>query len=597
MSDRSETATKSASAGQFGQPESERPTSIRRMVVAVTVGMAVILYLDRFCVSTSERYIKEDLGLSETQISWFTSVFFWAYALGQVPAGWFGDRAGIRWVLAGYILLWSLFTGFIGLATGVVMLLTMRVGCGIAQAGAFPLSGSLVRRWVPFQNRGFASGLVALGGRLGAVIAPLLTGYLMISFVPLSTPVQLDGRTILAPQALAKKLLPSKPDDKSGPPTPASHVWTLLTSADQETLREIATADPEIGSTPDSAQRVADVMNHILNSPKLFDEASMGRLSLSEEAVSFLKRDTLGGPPLTEVERPRFHRLILESAFRNEVGKLYVKGWRPVLFVYGFAGVAVAFLFWFVFRDWPAKQPWCNLAEQRLIAGVAENAALPADLPTATSKPTSTKLPILAILRSRGLMLSSISQFGTNVAWLFLLTSLPRYLIEVHDVPILKRSLMVSLPPLAGIAGMLLGGRLTDWLTGVIGLRWGRALPMGLTRFGIAIAYLACLWVESAWWAIAMVAAAFFFVDLGVGAVWAYMQDVGGRHVGPVLGWGNMWGNIGAAVANPLYNFVLGEHPTVRDWNNLFIVCAGMAVVSGVAGLAINANIPVEEPS
>lgn len=84
----------------------ERPSGIRHLVVAVTVAMAVVLYLDRFCVNISERYIKEDLGLTETQVAFFISAFFWAYALAQVPAGFLGDRAGIRNVLAGYILLW-----------------------------------------------------------------------------------------------------------------------------------------------------------------------------------------------------------------------------------------------------------------------------------------------------------------------------------------------------------------------------------------------------------------------------------------------------------------------------------------------------------
>ncbi len=38
-----------------------------------------------------------------------------------------------------------------------------------------------------------------------------------------------------------------------------------------------------------------------------------------------------------------------------------------------------------------------------------------------------------------------------------------------------------------------------------------------------------------------------FATDLGIGAVWAYAQDVGGRNCGAVMGWANMWGNLGAA--------------------------------------------------
>jgi nitrate/nitrite transporter NarK len=116
---------------------------------------------------------------------------------------------------------------------------------------------------------------------------------------------------------------------------------------------------------------------------------------------------------------------------------------------------------------------------------------------------------------------------------------------------------------------------------------------MGLTRFLAAGAYLACLSIESPWMATAAFAAGFFFVDLGVSAVWAYMQDVGGKQVGAIHGWGNMWGNLGAAVAPQVFNAVLGAHPVVADWNRMFIVCAGLFVVAGLAGLGVNASVPL----
>jgi MFS family permease len=165
--------------------------------------------------------------------------------------------------------------------------------------------------------------------------------------------------------------------------------------------------------------------------------------------------------------------------------------------------------------------------------------------------------------------------------------------MEIYDVPILKRSWMVAVPPVAGIAGMFLGGHLTDSLVRRIGVRWGRALPMGLTRFFAAATYLACLWIDSPWPATIAFALGFFFVDLGVSATWAFMQDVGGKHVGSVLGWGNMWGNIGAFVAPFLYKYALGDSPKSADWNAMFVVCAAMFVVSGVAALWIDATVPI----
>src|SRR5436190_5531068 len=110
-----------------------RPTRVRYLVVGLATLASLLLYLDRFCIAIAERLIKEDLGLSNTQMAWVFSAFFWTYALAQVPSGFLSDRYGARRMLTLYILVWSLFTGLIGLAAGFVMVLLFRLGFGLAQ--------------------------------------------------------------------------------------------------------------------------------------------------------------------------------------------------------------------------------------------------------------------------------------------------------------------------------------------------------------------------------------------------------------------------------------------------------------------------------
>ena len=162
------------------------PTRVRYRVIGVCSLMGVLLYLDRFCVSFAEVFIKEDLGLSATDISLMFVFFFLSYALGQTPAGWLADRFGGRLMLTLFILLWSLFTGLLGLANGVVLLALLRLGMGFAQAGAFPTAANMISKWVPLQQRGVASSIVALGGRIGGVLALFITGYVILFFVPTS---------------------------------------------------------------------------------------------------------------------------------------------------------------------------------------------------------------------------------------------------------------------------------------------------------------------------------------------------------------------------------------------------------------------------
>src|SRR5206468_1970263 len=143
-----------------------------------------------FCVSFAADYIREDLSLTQSHMGWFLSVFFWSYALAQVPAGWLADRFGARLMLTIYVVAWSLFTAQVGWVAGFAMLLVARLGCGLGQAGAYPTCGGVVSRWVPLSKRATASAWVGLGGRMGGAIAPVLTAFLMVVFVPIGTPVE-----------------------------------------------------------------------------------------------------------------------------------------------------------------------------------------------------------------------------------------------------------------------------------------------------------------------------------------------------------------------------------------------------------------------
>ncbi|WP_010586146.1 MFS transporter [Schlesneria paludicola] len=438
------------------QPAAARSTSVRIQLTGMLTVMGCLLYLDRYAVGIASERIREDLQMTQTQMSWFLSLFFWSYALSQVPAGWLSDRFGPRKMLTAYILGWSLFTGMIGAATQVWQILQLRFLCGAAQAGAFPVSSGLVRAWFPVARRGAASSMVALGGRTGACLAPILTAALM-------------------------------------------------------------------------------------------------------------------------------------TAYAGE--------WRPVLIAYGTAGIVIAIAFAIICRDTPRQHPWCNEAECELIEGSDKNhsRSAPADQPP---------FPWRAVLTTASLWGNSLTQLFTNIGWLFVVTWLPRYLERVHTVPLNEQALMTAVPTLAGILGMFCGGWWTDRMARQFGLKWGRRLPVMITRFMAACGYLMCLFVGLAstpdphsrwlpWVIIVGLSMATFCCDLGVPALWAYAQDVGGKFTASIMGWTNMFGNLGAAIAPLIYNAVLGETPALQDWNNLFAVCAGMFVLSGCAALVLDSTKPI----
>ena len=171
------------------------PTTIRYRVIGVTMLMAFILYLDRICMAEIVKSVSfnNDLKLTKEQIGSILSAFFFTYALCQVPAGWASDRFGARTTLTLYIVLWSLCTMLTGFMSGFVGLLTARLLCGVAEAGAYPTCMALVRKWMPLDGRAGAAGLVAFGGRIGGTLAPVLTIWMIVTMGHWRMSLWVDG--------------------------------------------------------------------------------------------------------------------------------------------------------------------------------------------------------------------------------------------------------------------------------------------------------------------------------------------------------------------------------------------------------------------
>lgn len=155
------------------------PTGVRYEVLTFAVTMSVLLYLHRFALSVAMPPIKQELGLTDAQLGLATGVFFYVYALAQVPSGWLSDRFGARVTLSAYMVLWSLALGATGLISGLGTLIVCRGLLGLAQAGAYPCIASVNKRWFPVNRRGVANSSTTTGGRAGSMLATALTPVLM----------------------------------------------------------------------------------------------------------------------------------------------------------------------------------------------------------------------------------------------------------------------------------------------------------------------------------------------------------------------------------------------------------------------------------
>ena len=97
-------------------PAAAGDTRVRRKVLAMTMALAAITYLDRVAIGVTRPYIARDLDLTPTQMGYVFSAFYLSYALFEIPTGWWGDKVGTRKVLTRIVCWWSAFTVLTGFA-------------------------------------------------------------------------------------------------------------------------------------------------------------------------------------------------------------------------------------------------------------------------------------------------------------------------------------------------------------------------------------------------------------------------------------------------------------------------------------------------
>jgi MFS transporter, ACS family, glucarate transporter len=157
-----------------GAARALRPSRVRYTVIALTVALAVITYIDRACISFAAPFIRRDLGLSAVQMGWVFTAFGLAYALFEIPGGYLGDWIGPRKVLTRIVVWWSLFTAATGWATGLNSLAATRFLFGAGEAGCFPNIAKAFNTWLPAHEKQRAQGLLWLSARWGGAFTPPL---------------------------------------------------------------------------------------------------------------------------------------------------------------------------------------------------------------------------------------------------------------------------------------------------------------------------------------------------------------------------------------------------------------------------------------
>jgi predicted MFS family arabinose efflux permease len=146
--------------------------------LATLLLVSIVSQIDRILPFILAESIKKDLGLSDTQLGMVTGLAFaMCYTLAALPLARISDRGGAKKVLVCCIVIWTLMTALAGLANSFLILVLLRIGVALGEAGSTPASHFLIGQRIPELFRGRAIGLFSMGIPMGTMLGFALGGW------------------------------------------------------------------------------------------------------------------------------------------------------------------------------------------------------------------------------------------------------------------------------------------------------------------------------------------------------------------------------------------------------------------------------------
>jgi MFS family permease len=146
-----------------------------------TLGLLTVTYffsyMDRQILAILQELIKDDLGLSDTQLGMLTGLAFAVFYAGLgIPVARLADRMNRKNIIAISLTVWSAMTAACGLAQNFIQLLLFRIGVGVGEAGSSPPSHSIIADLYPPEKRAGAMAIYSLGVVLGTAFGTMIGG-------------------------------------------------------------------------------------------------------------------------------------------------------------------------------------------------------------------------------------------------------------------------------------------------------------------------------------------------------------------------------------------------------------------------------------
>lgn len=247
-------------------------------------------------------------------------------------------------------------------------------------------------------------------------------------------------------------------------------------------------------------------------------------------------------------------------------------GWSYVFYIAGALGIALSVIWYSVYRE-PASYKKVSAAE---LAYIREGGGF-CDKPEKGYNPTWKD--IRQLCRHRQLWGMFFGNFTISSTAYFFTTWFPSYLVKAKGLTLAEAGFYASAPFLAAIAGVMVGGKWSDWmLTKGYSIGTARKVPV-ITGLLLSCLIAAANHTEHMWLITAIMSIAFLGQNIANACGWALLSDVAPKGLtGVTGGLYNFSSNLAGIVTPLIIGFIV-------DSTNSYQL--GLVFVSVIAMLGV----------
>ena len=162
-------------------PEFQRKTILKvswRLLPLIVLAY-LVAYIDRTNVSFAALTMNKDVGLSAYLYGWGAGIFFFGYALFEVPSNIVLQRTSARLWIARIMITWGIISGLMATVTGPVSFLVLRFLLGVAEARFFPGIIFYLTYWFPSVYRARAISILYVAIPVSNAVASVISGAIL----------------------------------------------------------------------------------------------------------------------------------------------------------------------------------------------------------------------------------------------------------------------------------------------------------------------------------------------------------------------------------------------------------------------------------